>query len=405
VTAAVLSRVRRPPAADTAGAVRDVRSAVVRQRRRLVARGATGLAVAIAVTVSTAIFTTTYDRQARVDVSLTVGSDVAVTLPPDSRGVTLDPTVARVPGVQAVEAMQHRLAYVGPDLQDLYGINARTVGRAAPLQNAFTPGSTVKAALARLASRPDGALLAQETLHDYQLHEGDLVRLRLQDGQGRYVTIPFHVAGVVTEFATAPRDSFIVANASYIASTTGSSAVETLLVRTTHPAQVGAAIRNRVPASATVADTQSANATVTSATGLAAGNLAGLAKLTLGFGFLLAVASSVLALVVGSAQRRRTLVVVALLGATPRQRAGFLWTEARAMVLAGLAAGLAVGGVIAAELVKVLTGIFDPAPEHPAVPIGLLAGLIALVLVGSAVTTGISARVMGRVDPARLREG
>jgi putative ABC transport system permease protein len=404
ITAAALSRKHRRPRTDSSGSVPDIRAAVVRRRRGLVARGATGLAVAIAVTVSTAIFTTTYDRQARVDVALTVGSDVAMTLPPDTRGATLDPGIAKVPGAQAVESMQHRLAYVGPDLQDLYGIDARTIGRAAPLQNAFTPGSTIKAALSRLAGTPDGALLAQETLHDYQLHVGDLVRLRLQNANGQYVTVPFHVAGVVTEFATAPRDSFVVANATYIATATGSSAVQTLLVRTSDPARVAALLRNRAPVGATVADTKSGGATVTSATGLAAGNLAGLAKLTLGFGFLLAVASSVLALIVGLSQRRRSLVVLALLGATPRQRAGFLWTEARAMVVAGLVGGLVVGAVIAAELVKVLNGIFDPAPEHPAIPGGLLAILVLVVLAGSAVTTGISGRVLGRVDAARLRE-
>jgi len=143
---------------------------------------------------------------------------------------------------------------------------------------------------------------------------------------------------------------------------------------------------------------------VTSATGLAASNLGGLARLTLGFGFLLAVASGVLALVVGSAQRRRTLVVLAILGASPKQRAGFLWTEARALVVAGVTAGLLAGGLVAAQLVKVLTGIFDPAPEHPSVPLVLLGTLVGVVLTGSAVTTAISGRVLGRVEPARLRD-
>jgi putative ABC transport system permease protein len=404
LTSAALSRRRRLPKTDASGAVPDVRSTVVRQRRRLVARGATGLAVAIAVTVSTAVFTTTYDNQARLDVALTVGSDVAVTLPADSRATGLNPAAAQVPGALAVEAMQHRLAYVGPDLQDLYGINAKTIGRAAPLQNAFTPGSTVSAALTQLARTPDGVLLAQETLHDYQLHTGDLVRLRLQDKGGHYVTVPFHAVGVVTEFATAPRDSFLVANAAYIAQVTGSAAVQTLLVRTDSPAKVAASIARRVGPDATVTDRETARAAVTTATGLAAGNLAGLAKLTLGFGFLLALASSVLALVVGSAQRRRTLVVLAILGATRRQRAAFLWTEARALVGAGLVGGLLAGAVVASQLVKVLNGIFDPAPEHPAVPATMLAALVAVVVIGSAVTTRVSGHVMARIDAARLRD-
>ncbi len=258
--------------------------------------------------------------------------------------------------------------------------------------------------MAQLASTPDGALLAQETLHDYQLRPGDLIRLRLQDTAGHYQTIPFHVAGVVTEFATAPRDSFIVANAAYVAKVTGSSAVQTLLVKTSHPATVAKRLRSALPPGAIVADRQTTRSSVTSATGLAASNLAGLGRLTLGFGFLLAVISSVLALLVGSAQRRRTLVVLAILGATPRQRAGFLSSEARALVTAGLVGGLVAGGVIAAELVKVLNGIFDPAPEHPAIPVVLLAALVAVVLIGTAGTTWVAGRLLGRFDATRLRD-
>ncbi len=405
LTQLVLGRRARTPSADARGSMRDLRASAVRQRRRLVARGATGLAVALAVTASTAVFTTTYDRQARVDVALTVGSDVAVTIPPDSRLSSLDPASARgLPGVRAVQPMSHRLAYVGPDLQDLYGVDASTIGEAAPLQDAFTPGSSVGQALHRLAARSDGALLAQETLHDYQLHLGDLVRLRLQDVHGTYRTVPFHVAGVVTEFATAPRDSFIVANRSYVAAVTGSAAVQTLLVKTTQPARAAATLRSRVPGTANVQDITAPSSAVTSASGLASGNLSGLARLTLGFGLLLAVASSVLALVVGTAQRRRSLVALGVLGATARQRAGFVWTEARSVVIAGLLGGAVAAAVIAEQLVKVLKGIFDPAPAHPALPFGFLLGLLAVVVGGSAVATAVAARRLGRVDASRLRE-
>src|SRR3954447_26641543 len=43
----------------------------------------------------------------------------------------LDPAIAAVAGTTAVEQVSHRLVYVGPDLQDLYGVDAATIGRAA----------------------------------------------------------------------------------------------------------------------------------------------------------------------------------------------------------------------------------------------------------------------------------
>ena len=407
VTSAVLSRRPPVPQADPNGRLPDLRRAVVRRRRWLVARGATGLGVAVGVAVATAVFTATYDRQARIDVALTVGSDVAVTLPADSTGTGLEaaaPAAAKVPGANHVEPMLHRLAYVGPDLQDLYGVDAHTIGRAAPLLDAFTPGSTIHDSLARLSARPDGALVSQETLHDYQLRQGDLLRLRLKDATGKYATVPFHVVGVITEFATAPRDSFVVANSSYVARATGSATVQTLLVATSKPAAVAAALRRQVTPPASVADTGSADASVTSASGLAASDLSGLARLGLGFGVLLAVASAILVLVVGVTQRRRSLVMLAVLGATARQRAGFVRTEAAVLGVAGVVGGLVAGGVVAAELVKVLNGIFDPAPERPVVPGGFLTLLVAAVLIGTASTGVVCARLVGRVDPSKLRD-
>jgi putative ABC transport system permease protein len=401
LTSLALSRRPKMPRTDTAGLMPDLRREVLRRRRAVVARGATGLAVAIAVTVSAAVFTTTYDRQARLDTALTVGSDVAVTLPADSTS-SLDPTIAQITGVKAVEQVAHRLVYVGPDLQDLYGIDPDTIGRAAPLQDAFTPGSSVTTTLRNLARRPDGVLLSQETLHDYQLRTGDLIRLRLKDRAGSYITVPFHVVGVVTEFATAPRDSFVVANRGYLEKTTGVSAVQTLLVRTASPKQVAARIH--APAGALVNDITAPRAAVTSASGLAAGSLSGLASLTLTYGLLLATASAALVLVVGAAQRRQSLVALAVLGADARQRGGFLWTEARALVTAGVVSGVATGFVVAAELVKVLNGIFDPPPQHPAIPWAHLGGLLAAVLLTAVVATAGAARWAGRVDASRLRD-
>lgn len=401
LTAMAVNHRGRTPSTDGSGRLPDLRHEVVRRRRRLIARGATGLAVALAVTTSAAVFTTTYDQQARVDVALTVGSDVSVTLPPDST-TSLAPTIAQRPGVLAVEQVAHRLAYVGPDLQDVYGVDAATIGRAAPLQDAFTPGSSVKSALAALARTPDGVLLSQETLHDYQLRTGDQVRLRLRDRAGAYVAHTFHVVGVVTEFATAPRDSFILANRDHLAAVTGVSAVQTLLVRTDHPASVAASIR--APPTALVNDITAPRVAVPSASGLAAGSLAGLARLILAFGLLLAVTSAALVLAVGASQRRRSLVALAVLGASARQRAGFLWTEARWIVLSGVLGGLAAGTIVAFQLVKVLNGIFDPPPEVPAVPATFLAVLLVTVVGGAAAATAISARWAGRVDASRLRD-
>ena len=236
---------------DRPGTAPELEAAALRQRRRVIARGAVGLAVALGLAVSTAIFTATYDSQARLDVALTVGSDVAVIAPPGSSvGPRETATIAHAPGVTAVEPLQHRFGYVGPDLQDLYGVQAKTFARVGPLQDAFVPGSTIAETMTVLQNTPDGVLLSAETLHDYQLHNGDLIRIRLQSGADQsYQPVDFHVVGQVTEWPTAPKDSFIVANADYITQQTGSDAVGTFLVTTNTPAATAAALSSQLSGS------------------------------------------------------------------------------------------------------------------------------------------------------------
>jgi putative ABC transport system permease protein len=391
------------------GTAPELEAAALRQRRRVIARGAAGLAVALGLAVSTAIFTATYDTQSRLDVALTVGSDVAVVEPPGSSVAPAAVDDLRsAPGVRAVEPVQHRFGYVGPDLQDLYGVNAATFAKVAPLQDAFVPGSTIAQTLTSLQGRPDGVLLSAETLHDYQLHPGDLIRIRLQSGASHaYRPVAFHVVGQVSEWPTAPKDSFIVANASYIAQQTGSDAVGTFLVSTNTPATTAAALgslKSPATSGAQVQDISSTGAKVTSASGLAGTDLSGLSRLELGFGVVLALACSGLALLGGIVERRRALVLLAALGATPRQRGRFLGSEARAMVVPGVLGGMVIGGTIAYLLVKVLTGIFDPAPAAATIPWGYLSLLTGLVVAVTVVVVASVGRLVGRAGPSELRD-
>jgi putative ABC transport system permease protein len=386
----------------------ELRAAVIRQRRRAIAQGAASLSVALGLAISTAIFTATYDTQARLDVALTVGSDVAVVEPP---GSTVGPEgaalLAGAPGVRSIEPLQHRFGYVGPDLQDLFGVNAHTFARSAPLQDAFVPGSTIAATMARLVATPDGVLLSAETLHDYQLHAGDSIRIRIQTGKDHaYRPVGFHVVGQVAEWPTAPKDSFIVANAGYLSQQSGSTAVSTFLVATNSPAATATALRTRLGATsgASVTDISQAGAHVTSASGLAGTDLSGLSRLELGFGVILALACSGLALVGGIIQRRRALVLLAALGATARQRGRFLADEAAMMVGAGILGGAVIGTVVAYLLVKTLTGIFDPAPAAATVPWGYLVWLVGLVSGVTVLVVTVMGRLVARAGPQELRD-
>jgi putative ABC transport system permease protein len=304
-----------------------------------------------------------------------------------------------------VEPLQHRFAYVGADLQDLYGVRPSTIGAAGKLQNAWFQGGSAGSLMAQLAAKPDSVLVAAETVKDFQLHPGDLLRLRLQDGRTRqFHTVPFHYAGVAKEFPTAPTDSFLVANASYVAKATGSDAVGTFLVQTdgTSPGTVASRVRSAVGTTAQVTDIQHQRRITGS--NLTAVEMSGLTKVELGFALALAVAASGVALGVGFQERRRTFALASALGARARQLGGFVWGESLFVTAGGLALGALAAAIFSEMLVKILTGVFDPPPDVLSIPWGYLAAVVAITVAAVGVAGAATLRALRRPAIEELRE-
>jgi len=353
-----------------AGALSGVAAAAMVRQRNRITQGVALVSLAFAFAISTAIFNTTYHAQALVDAELTNGADVTVT------GSMLAPAsvklkeLAALPGVAVAQAMQHRLAYVGNDLQDLYGIDARHIGDVTRVSDAYFQGGNAKATLELLAKTPDGILVSDETVKDFQLQLGDQLNLRLQDGQDhQYHKVTFHFIGIVREFPTAPRDSFIVANAAYIAQQTRADTAEVVLLKTSAPpAGVAAAAKKLVSSLPGVKVSDIGEARHLIGSSLTSVDLTGLTRLELGFAILMVAGSTGLILALGLADRRRTFAILSALGAKPRQLGSFLWSEALFIFLFGSAVGTMVGFGLAWMLIKLLTGVFDPPPEFLSVP-------------------------------------
>ncbi|MGX6566887.1 FtsX-like permease family protein [Cupriavidus necator] len=372
----------RPLAGALAGVVA---AAISRQRQRLT-QGVVLVSLAFAFATSTAIFNATYHAQARIDAELTNGADVAVI------GTTQMPAsiklkeLAGLAGVSAAQPMQHRLAYVGTDLQDLYGIDATHIAAATRMSDAYFESRDARTTLDLLARTPDGILVSEETVRDFQLRLGDEVNVRLQSAKDhQYHTVRFHFIGVVREFPTAPRDSFLVANASYVGRQTGADAAEIVLLKTSvNPAQVAFTARAVVAPFPGMKVTDVSQAQRLIGSSLTAVDLGGLTRLELGFAVVMVVGATGLILALGLADRRRTFAILAALGAKPRQLGAFLWSEALLLFLAGTTIGMLSGAALAWMLVKLLTGVFDPPPEALSMPWTYLASLVVVALVSVA---------------------
>ncbi|QYR19347.1 ABC transporter permease [Paenibacillus sp. sptzw28] len=355
-----------------------------RQRGTLI-KGIMLVVLAFSFAVSTSVFNTTYNSQSQVDAELTNGSDVMITgstaYPPGNKVGQLK----KLSGVSAIETMQHRFAYVGSDLQDLYGIDPNRITDVSTLSDSYFGSGSAKTTLKALANTPDGLLVSQETIDDYQLQPGDTIHLRLQTAKDhQYHVVPFHLVGMVKEFPTAPKDSFLVANASYIAAQTGNTAQEIVMMKA-NGAPIDLA-REAVKAvsdlpGAKVTDVGSVQNTISSS--LTAVNVSGLTKLELGFALLMIAWSTGVILALGMAERRRTYSILTALGAKKKQLGSFIWSEGILILSLGAIFGCALGFGEAQMFVKVLTGVFDPPPDYLQIPWSYLMTLIIFAVLST----------------------
>jgi putative ABC transport system permease protein len=375
-----------------AGRLAGTAAAILARGHRHIARAVVFIALAAAFATSTAVFSATYRHQAEADAQLTNGADVTVAQPAGTDASIASAVIRAVPGVSSVEPIVHRFAYVGADLQDIYGVRAASIADRVTLQDTYFTGGTAREMMARLARRPDAILVSAETVKDFQLVLGDALRLRLPDARtGQTTTVEFHYAGVVNEFPTAPTDSFLVANAAYLAERTGANPPATLLVATAGagPATVANRLRTRLGVDTRITDIQSTRRIVGSS--LAAVDLSTLTRVELGFALALTAMAAGLLLTLGFAERRRTFALAAALGARPRQLAKLVWAEVAVTGVAGLLLGATLGAGLSTMLVAILTGVFDPPPDQLTVPWPYLGGVLAvgLTCLGIAAVTAI----------------
>ena len=361
-------RLRVPP---FVGKLSRIVAASLSRQRAALSRAMALVALAVSFAVSTAIFNATYQAQSRVDAELTNGSDVTISGIPSAKiAKELLSKLEKLPTIVSARAMQHGFAYVGNDLQDLYGIDPRTIGTATQLADAYFAGGNASAALKTLADQPDGVLVSDETVTDFQLHAGDELNLRLQDSSANeYHAVPFRFVGVVREFPTAPKDSFLVVNSNYLLSHAQSALQWVILIRTNGDPSLLARDVNRLSGPVPglkVSDIGSAQRQVTSS--LSAVDLRGLTILELNFAVVFVVGATGLALFLSLSERRRSFAILSALGAKRQHLAAFMWSEAVTILLGGGVVGICLGWLVAFALVKVLAGVFDPPPEVLTVP-------------------------------------
>jgi putative ABC transport system permease protein len=318
----------------------------------------------------------------------------------------VQPVVAQTPGVTGTTALDHTYAYVGPDLQDVFAVDPATFLKGTSLRDSYFLGGTAKQMIDRLKARPDAILVSKETITDYSLNLGDLLKLRTLDHRtGTFHVVPFHVAGIVQEFPSAPKDSFMVANLSYILQATHDPGPNVVFAQTSgNPSQVAKIVAARVTAKGAIVKNISDQATQT-ASSITTVGLRGISRIEEAFALLLAAGALILYSVMAFAERRQELATMAALGKRPRSIARFIWTEIVLIVVVAAALASVLGWILAEMLIAMMQHAFDPPPDHLAIPWGFLGALALVVVAGAALAALVAERSVARMPlGAVLRE-
>jgi putative ABC transport system permease protein len=362
-------------------------------------RGLIFVGLLLAFGVSLGVFAATYNQQAGVDAQLTLGADVTATAPP---GVTAKAGLAKrieeVPGVTATSPVDHSYAYVGPDLQDVFGVEPATIGKATTLRSSYFIGGSAQTMMERLASTPNGIIVSKETITDYSLNIGDLLRLRVLDHRsGNFHTVPFHVVGTVQEFPSAPRDSFMVANLSYLQAADRAGGPNVVFASTSEdPATVAARVQAATRGfGVSVKDIRQQSVQTTSS--ITTVDLTGISQLEQAFTIILAAAAMWLFVNLVVSERRHEFATMAALGASLRDIGAFVRTEAVAVLGAALVLAAFLGWLLAEMLIAMLQHVFDPPPDHLAVPWGFLGLLGLAAIAGGLLAAAVAARALRRL--------
>jgi putative ABC transport system permease protein len=370
-------------------------------------RGLIVVGLLLAFGVNLGIFSATYNQQAKVDAQLTLGADVVATAPPSvAAKQDLAGKIAAVNGVKATTAVDHSYAYVGPDLQDTYGIDTTTFTKATTLRDSYFLGGSAHDMLARLKSTPDGILVSKETITDFSLNRGDLLKLRVLDQRtGKFRVVPFHVVGIVQEFPSAPKDSFMVTNLRYLQAADHGPGPNVVFAKTNADPP---AVAKRVAATTRSFGTevkdihQQTAQTVSSITTV---DLTGISHIEQAFAILLAAGAMALLVALAISERRQEFATMAAVGAPLRDVTAFLWSETAIVLGGAVVLATALGWLLSKMLVAMLQHVFDPPPDHLAIPWSFLLGLGGAALAATLIATALAVQGLRRLQlGAILRE-
>jgi putative ABC transport system permease protein len=209
---------------------------------------------------------------------------------------------------------------------------------------------------------------------------------------------PFHVVGIVQEFPSAPKDSFMVANLPYLERVTNGAGPNVVFAKTSGDPR---AVAHRVAAATRPDGTQVKDIreqTAQTVSSITTVDLKGISNIEEAFAIALAAGAMALFVALGLAERRHEFATMAALGRSLRDVSAFVWSEALLVLGAGLALAAGLGWLLSEMLVAMLQHVFDPPPDALAVPWAYLLELGGAAVLATVIATALAARGLRRLS-------
>lgn len=346
----------------------------LRRRSWSLATGTVSVALVIAFGTNLAIFAAAYDAAKVADSTFVVGSDLRIT--PSVQSVRPHPpgygSVLKVGGVAAVTPVVFKLensVLIGQydqDRTDLAAIDPGTFKRVASLvDSSFEPASS-DAVMSALSTNPNGLLVRTSRADDFSIQIGDEVQVLLARGTKQQALRTLHVVGLFETLPGFPQGVDLVANIATYTSATGLTQIDFFLARTSEGQRgVDRAVtalrsgpgRNdpmRIDTTATTLNKDQSSLTAVNVRGL----------LDLGSVYAMAMGAAAIFIVVFGLllQRRKEYLTLRAYGLSTPSLLVLVIGEAMTVAACGLAAGIAVGVVMAHLFVQVLRPLFILSP-------------------------------------------
>lgn len=355
------------------------------RRARPAVTGVTVVALATSFCVSLAVFVDTYREEQQADARFITGGDVRVILGTDVAAPADFENQLRVRGVTALSPLASTSsAQVGnePSLH-FAAIDPVRFAELGVLEGGFSEDVSPDEALEALASDPTAVLVDFETADQFNLDEGDTLRVELPNvAQGRPVSTSVKIIGTHKYFPGFPIGVDFIGNlANY--QTVTAAPIDTYglaIDPMSDPMTVARAIDDGVGRQFPLRVDTSVNAVNREQSTLSALNLDALGDLDFGFGLLLGATAAAVFVFGVLLLRRREHVTLRAMGMSLRSVAAVVLGEAAVVAGVAVLVGAVVGVGLAALNAQILRPLFMVPPralDTTAAAVGVPAGLVA----------------------------